>query len=102
MPRTHLTAKYCEPQLPEPDILKAFILERMGLKGHKVNYEQLAEKMDMSTPNLRLLMSEKHTEEWKPEQHKAACKALGLDEGRIRATEYYYDNLPLLFSPKIK
>lgn len=97
MPATRLTKKYSEPQLPEPDILKAFILERMGLKNHRWSYDQLAEKVGMSGINLRKLMTEKHTDEWKPEQRKSVCKALGLDEGRIRATEYYYDNLPRLF-----
>ena len=97
MPNTRLGQKYSKPALPEPDLLKAFIWERINIKGHKLSYEQLAAKTGLSSANIRVLLNEKHTEDWKAEQRHVICKALGLDEGRIQATEYYYDNLPKLF-----
>ncbi len=96
MPRTRLD-KYSIPQLPEVDLLKAFIWERINIKGHKLNYEQLASKTGISSANIRVLLNEKHTEDWKAEQRHAICKALDLEEDRINATAYYYRHLPSMF-----
>lgn len=92
MPATRLTKKYCDP-IPEPDIRKAIIRERMAAKGHKMTYESLSQKVNISSDHLRKLMAEKPTEEWRPEIFNAVCKALSLDKDDLTMTAIYYHKL---------
>ena len=92
MPATRLTKKYSDP-MPEIDVLKAFIRERMATKGHRMSCDELSRKMGISAPRLHQLMNDKPTEEWKPEQRRAACRALGLDENDVQIVAIVYRKL---------
>ena len=75
MPRTKLTAKYCEPQRPPIDWLRACVLERSAVLGYSL--KQLAAVGGISYDSMRHYIRVSPWD-WPASLRDKICRELGV------------------------
>lgn len=75
MPRTKLTAKYCEPERPPIDWLRAAILEREAVLGYDL--KRLATIGGISYDSMKQ-WHRRSPWDWPPQLRDRICRELGV------------------------